>query len=209
VVVITTTNYHVHVPVHSLTSRSSIISRIRRFRKSTVSLRESSARCAGILNSLAYLRAINRHMIVPTRHLYGARPMNRLTANTVKCTLIRLWSLAISAMAQNPLTKPALSPSHKIFAHDDFHNPWNTSHRLFVYVGNRCSHFRRVHHSPVQHPRDPKIVNELEPTSHQGGSVQRGNWFTQHVQSGGDRRFAVALSGRLKCLFPISSLYRT
>ncbi len=38
--------------------------------------------------------------------------MNRLIANTVKCTIIGLWSLAISAMAQNPLTKPALSPSH-------------------------------------------------------------------------------------------------
>lgn len=55
-------------------------------------------------------------MIVPERHLCGARPMNRSIANAVKCTLIGLLSLSISAMAQNPLTKPALSPSHAMLA---------------------------------------------------------------------------------------------
>lgn len=43
--------------------------------------------------------------------------MNRLVANTVTCTLIGL--LSIPAMAQNPATKPALSPSSAMLA------PWN------------------------------------------------------------------------------------
>jgi hypothetical protein len=40
--------------------------------------------------------------------------MNRLIANAVTCTLIGL--LSIPAMAQNPATKPALSPSQPVLA---------------------------------------------------------------------------------------------
>jgi len=40
--------------------------------------------------------------------------MNRLIASTVTCTLIGL--LSIPAMAQNPATKPALSPPQAMLA---------------------------------------------------------------------------------------------
>src|ERR1700680_2394937 len=44
-------------------------------------------------------------MFVPARHCCGARPMNRLIANTVTCTLFGL--LSMPTMAQNPAPKPA------------------------------------------------------------------------------------------------------
>jgi hypothetical protein len=68
-----------------------------------------------------------------------------------------------------------LSLSHdtnKILADDDLHEARNTPDRLFVYMDKRCSHLRGPHDSPVQHPRDPNVVNELELTSRQAGSVQ-------------------------------------
>lgn len=52
--------------------------------------------------------------------------MNGLIANTVTCTLIGL--LSIPAMAQNPATKPALSPSQAVLAHGkQWIGTWSTS----------------------------------------------------------------------------------
>ena len=70
--------------------------------------------------------------------------------------------------------------TNKILTDDDLHQTWNTVHRSFVHMRNSSPHLRRPYDSSVQHPRDPSVVNELELTSHQGGSVQRRDWFTEH-----------------------------
>jgi hypothetical protein len=62
--------------------------------------------------------------------------------------------------------------TNKILAHDDLHKTWNTPHRLFINMEKGCAHLRGTDDSPVQHPRDSNVVNELEPASHQGGSVE-------------------------------------
>jgi hypothetical protein len=62
-----------------------------------------------------------------------------------------------------------LSLSHdtnKILTDNDLHEARNTPDRLFVYMDKRCSHLRGPHDSPMQHPRDPNMVNEFELASH-------------------------------------------
>lgn len=68
--------------------------------------------------------------------------MSRLTANTVTCTLIGL--LSIPAMAQNPATKPALSPAQAVLAW------WN---------GIRRTPIAMAEDFPVQRSLDDQSLN--------------------------------------------------
>src|ERR1700733_2463731 len=90
-------------------------------------------------------------------------PLNRQLTSRQYCPVLRLGDDA-----------------NEILTDDYLDETSNILYRLFIYVGKRRSHRRRPHDSPVQHSWDSDMVNELELTSHQGSSIQRRNWFTQH-----------------------------
>src|SRR5580658_615397 len=102
--------------------------------------------------------------ILLRRKYWAGIPLNRQLTGREYCLVLRLGDDA-----------------NKILAHHHLHETSNISHRLFVYMGDRRTHFRGPHNAPVQHSRDSDIVNEFELTGHQGGPIQGRDWFAQHL----------------------------
>src|ERR1700733_14157658 len=92
--------------------------------------------------------------ILLRRKFRAGVPLNRQLTSRQYCPVLRLGD-----------------DTNEILTDDYLDETSNILHRLFIYVGKRRSHLGRPHDAPVQHSGDSNIVNKLELTGHQSGSI--------------------------------------